>query len=74
MISEGRSRKILFEQFVDPKLIRTNVVQRSQPASQDVIAALKNLFDGKDISGLLDHTNFPTDALFIAADFTEFLS
>ena len=62
------------EQFVDSELFRTDVVQRSDAAAEDVVAASEGArsLDRKDVGGLLDDTDLPADPVFIAADLSEF--
>src|SRR4029077_10383541 len=62
------------EQFVDAELFRTDVVQRSDAAAEDVVAAPEGArsLDGEDVGGLLDDTDLPADPVFIAADLAEF--
>lgn len=63
------------KQFVDSELFGTDVVQRSDAAAEDVVAASEGArsLDRKDVGGLLDDTDLPADPVFIAANLAEFL-
>ena len=75
MISDGASACAPGEQFVDSELFRTDVVQRSEAAAEDMVAASEGArsLDGKDVGGLLDDTDLPADPVFIAANLAKFL-